>query len=81
MTASRGQTRRELVARRVAEADPQTLAHLRGLSQVFSGYNLYDVCNGYGLSAASMELSSDLDDVIEERLMVPPQPQLLPGVH
>ena len=37
-------------------------------SHVFSGYNLYHVCNANGLSAASMELSSDLDEVIEERL-------------
>ncbi len=62
--------------RRVAEAEPQTLAHLRGLSQVFSGYNLYHVCNGYGLSAASMELSPDLDEVIEERLEKHNQPHL-----
>jgi O-methyltransferase len=62
--------------RRVAEADPQTLAHLRGLSQVFSGYNLYHVCNGYGLSAAAMELSSDLDEVIEERLEKHNQPHI-----
>ena len=53
---------------RLAEADPQVLAHLRGLSQVFSGYNLYHVCAGFGLSASTMELTSDLDEVIEERL-------------
>jgi hypothetical protein len=61
---------------RVAEADPQVLAHLRGLSQVFSGYNLYHVCAGFGLSASTMELSSDLDAVIEERLEKHNQPHI-----
>lgn len=54
--------------RRVSGADAQTLAHFRGLSQVFTGYNLYHVCNGYGLSAATMQLTASLDDEIAERL-------------
>ncbi|MBM4298643.1 MAG: putative sugar O-methyltransferase, partial [Deltaproteobacteria bacterium] len=53
---------------RVAQADAQTLAHFRGLAQVFSGYSLYRVCNGYGFSAATMELSATLDQEIAERL-------------
>jgi hypothetical protein len=65
-----------LLFRRLCEADPRTLAHFRGLSQVFSGYNLYHVCNGYGLSAAAMDLSSDLDEEIEERLEKHNQPHV-----
>lgn len=53
---------------RVAQADALTLGHFRGLAQVFSGYSLYRVCNGYGFSAATMELSSTLDAEIAERL-------------
>lgn len=53
---------------RVVQADERTLAHFRGLSQVFSGYSLYQVCNGYGFSAATMELPTTLDSEIAVRL-------------
>jgi putative sugar O-methyltransferase len=54
--------------RRIAQADPRTLAHFRGLSPVFTGYNLYHVCNSFGLRASEMELSENLDEEISARL-------------
>jgi O-methyltransferase domain len=54
--------------RRISQSDSQTLAHFRGLTQVFTGYNLYEVCKGFGLRASTMELSANLDEVISARL-------------
>src|ERR1700722_11166651 len=50
--------------RRLCEADPQTLALFRGLSQVYSGYNIYRVSGEPGYSAADLKLSPNLDDEI-----------------
>jgi hypothetical protein len=54
--------------RRICDADEHTLNHFRGLSQVFSGHNLYNVCNGKGMTASDMPLPDTLDDEIRDRL-------------
>jgi hypothetical protein len=54
--------------RRVCDADAPTLQHLRGLSQVFTGYNIYEVCNARGLSVANLTLDDALDASTRLRL-------------
>jgi hypothetical protein len=56
------------VFRRVCDADARTLEHLRGLSQAFTGYNIYEVCNSRGLSVANLELTDALDATTRDRL-------------
>ncbi len=56
------------VFRRVCDADVRTLEHLRGLSQVFTGYNLYEACNARGLSVANLPLTDALDAMARDRL-------------
>jgi putative sugar O-methyltransferase len=56
------------VFRRVCDADVRTLEHLRGLSQVFTGYNLYEACNARGLSVANLPLTDALDATARDRL-------------
>jgi hypothetical protein len=62
--------------RRVCDADVRTLEHLRGLSQVFTGYNIYEVCNARGLSVANLPLTDALDATTRDRLERQNGPQL-----
>jgi len=62
--------------RRVCDADVRTLEHLRGLSQVFTGYNIYEVCNARGLSVANLPMTDALDATTRDRLDKQNGPQL-----
>lgn len=54
--------------RRICDGDARTLHHFRGLSQVFSGYSLYNVCDSRGIAASDMRLPDTLDEEIQVRL-------------
>src|ERR1700685_83963 len=42
--------------RRICDGNAHTLHHFRGLSQIFSGYSLYNVCDSRGIAASDMAL-------------------------
>lgn len=42
---------------RVSKAEKDVIENLRAFTQVFSGYNLYHVCDGKGLSVSNLELT------------------------
>ena len=67
--------------RRVCDADARTFEHLRGLSQVFTGYNIYEVCNARGLSVANLPLTDALDATTHDHLERQNGPQLALWQH
>lgn len=54
--------------RRVAECDSKTLSHLRVFSQVFTGFSLYQVCDGHGLAASRLQVTDELEAEIQSAL-------------
>lgn len=48
---------------RVSKSENDVIENLRAFTQVFSGYNLYQVCDGKGLSVSSLELT---DQTLEQ---------------
>ncbi len=54
--------------KRIAAASADDIRQFRGFTQVFSGYNLFEVADGHGLSAADTVHDSQLDDKLEFRL-------------
>jgi len=56
------------VFRRLAQCDPTDIAHLRGFSQVFSGYNLYRTAPGAGLTTFNMEFGAGFDAALQAGL-------------
>jgi hypothetical protein len=56
------------VFRRLTKCEPADIAHLRGFSQVFSGYNLYQSLPGEGLTTFNMEFDSNFELAVEEGL-------------
>jgi hypothetical protein len=55
---------------RVSAGDPDTLQHLRAFCQVFSGYNLYSMCNGAGSTSADRIIAPNIDTEVAELLAV-----------
>lgn len=55
--------------RRVAKVSPDDLNCFRGFTQVFSGYNLYEVCDGRGLSSSGLVVSDELEGNIKINLI------------
>jgi hypothetical protein len=56
------------VFRRLSECDPSDMMHFRGFTQVFSGYNLYQVLPGEGLTTSNLTFDEDFDRGVAERL-------------
>jgi hypothetical protein len=54
--------------RRIAEGSTDDLNLLRGFTQVFSGFNLYEVRPGQGLTTADLKVGAGFDDGLAARL-------------
>ena len=54
---------------RISKASPADINLLRGFTQPFSGYNLFNVCDGKGLSSAEMQFDDDFERKLAEALV------------
>jgi hypothetical protein len=54
--------------RRVAQCDRLDLEHFRGLTAIFSGYNLFEVRGAAGLTASALTFDDDFSLTVAERL-------------
>lgn len=54
--------------RRIAKGSTEDLNLLRGFTQVFSGFNLYEVRPGHGLTTANLNVGPGFDDGLAARL-------------
>lgn len=61
---------------RVAKSAEGDIARLRGFTQPFSGYNLFEVDDGTYLSAADIEFGTDFDTDLARRLAARNAPQI-----
>lgn len=53
---------------RVSRSEKDVIENLRAFSQVFSGYNLYQVCDGKGLSVTKLELTDRIWEQVKFNL-------------
>lgn len=53
---------------RMSQLEKDVIENLRAFTQVFSGYNLYQVCDGKGLSVSSLELTDRTWDQVKGNL-------------
>ena len=54
---------------RIAQASAADINRLRGFTQVFSGYSLFDASRGYGFAAADMQFDADFESRLAQKLV------------